>query len=172
MPACRIGDMPEELSAMISAVLCDLFEITSDNYAEVLVEADSGSVNFTYADAKLSLPRPVGISALCDAAASIAASANAYNYSADEETRSAVLGDISVTLTDTEFRLYSAILENRYGFTSKEELSMAVWGRYDPNLCAVYISYLRRKLDSAFGDGTLITARGKGYRLRGTNTQK
>ena len=169
---CRLEPMPTELSILIAAAVSHAFTVTEDVDCNTVISADSDGVTLTSSDGAITLPRPVSITALAEAAERAASSASAYSYSADKESRSAILGDTAVTLTDTEFRLYSAILENRGRFTSKEELSMAVWGKNDPNLCTVYISYLRRKLDSAFGDGTLITARGKGYRLRDTSTLK
>lgn len=171
-PLCRIAPMPAELSVLIAAAVSHVFTVTEDPDCTTVISTDSDEVTISSPEGEITLSRPVSIMALAEAAERIASSASAYEYSADAESRSAILGDTAVTLTDTEFRLYSAILENRGGFTSREELSLAVWGRYDPNLCTVYISYLRRKLDSAFGDGTLITARGKGYRLRDTHTQK
>lgn len=153
---------------MIAAILNEEIRTVAEPPFDLLISVETDCITVALPDGTdcVRVERPVTPDELKQAVGFFACGQGNLPYSADPATRSAVLGDISVSLTETEFRLYSAILENGDGFTTAKDLSLAVWGRYDRNLCSVYISYLRRKLDTAFGDGTLITARGKGYRLR------
>ena len=70
-------------------------------------------------------------------------------------------------LTATELRLLSYLADQRGRLVSKEQILTAVWGydAYDPNLVQVYISALRRKLET-YGPRILHTSRGIGYQLR------
>ncbi len=69
-------------------------------------------------------------------------------------------------LTATELRLLSYLADQRGRVVSKDQILAAVWGydAYDPNLVEVYISALRRKLET-HGPRMLHTVRGIGYRL-------
>ena len=52
---------------------------------------------------------------------------------------------------------------------SRQQLLDAVWGidfDTDSNVVDVYVSYLRRKLDSGEGPSAIETVRGAGYRVR------
>jgi DNA-binding response OmpR family regulator len=51
---------------------------------------------------------------------------------------------------------------------TKTELLDHVWDAAadtDPNIVEVYVGYLRRKIDQPFGERSLQTVRGSGYRL-------
>lgn len=170
LPACLIRAHSEELGTMIAAILREDVRTVAEPPFDILITEETDCIILSLPDGSdpVRMERPFTPHELKQAVGSRTRGQNALLYSADPDTRSAVLGEASVTLTETEFRLYSAILENGDRFTTAEELSLAVWGKPDRNLCTVYISYLRRKLDAVFGDGTLVTARGKGYRLRST----
>lgn len=81
----------------------------------------------------------------------------------DRESRRVFFGTASVTLTPVEARLFR-VLSQTDGYVCAKKLSLAVWGREDSNLCRVYVSYLRARL-SPLGDGFILSARGRGYRL-------
>lgn len=155
---------------MILSILQDRFHFISDGPSDILIFITDDTVILSLygSDYKKTVPRPITSSALHIAADSLAKSVFHHPFTADPSTNSAVLGSLSVKLTSTEFRMYSAILENKNEYISADELSEKVWKRKDRNLCTVYISYLRHKLNGAFGDGTLITISGKGYRLCNT----
>lgn len=173
---CLVQTKYPELERMIHAILDDRFVFSNDGIAPVLLivdgtsdGSDDGNSIVLFSSDKMrseTLLRPFSADDLISAAERVAWQTASSGFSADESRCLALLGDRSVKLTATEFRLYSAILEHGDGYISAKALSEAVWDKYDRNLCTVYISYLRHKLDSAFGDGTLITAHGKGYRLR------
>ncbi|MFD3525133.1 response regulator [Streptomyces sp. NPDC058653] len=86
----------------------------------------------------------------------------------DPASRRCRRGDTHVPLTATEFAVLE-LLARRGGETvSKTDVLDHVWDdRYDGdvNIVEVYISALRRKLDTPFQRRTIHTVRGSGYRL-------
>lgn len=164
LPTCRTDTGYPEFDGFVKAVLSSHFRFSDSGSPSLFISEENGSLLLRAGDECTVLPRPFSAESLLDAAMTLILPRD--KFSVDAETSSAVLGGRSVRLTPTELRLFSAILENGNRFSSAEELSNAVWGRIDRNLCAVYISYLRKKLDAAFGEGTLFTVRSKGYRLR------
>lgn len=168
-PICRItADSGEDLR-LIEAILCDTFTF-GESGAAVSVECSSDElvIRDRAGEIYARLCRPFSFAELRAAAHAAAEGSTpaAPPFSANAELRLAICGGTSVKLTPTEFRLYSAMLDHG-DFASAAELSRAVWGDADENRLAVYICYLRRKLDSALGDGSIITSSGNGYRLRG-----
>lgn len=87
----------------------------------------------------------------------------------DLSTREAKRGERNFSLTKIEFDLLEMFLEHPRQVLTREQILDRVWG-YDfdsgTNSLAVYVGYLRRKLEEN-GDGRLIqTVRGIGYSLR------
>ncbi|HEY6739349.1 MAG TPA: response regulator transcription factor [Actinopolymorphaceae bacterium] len=77
-------------------------------------------------------------------------------------------GDTEVELTAKEFAVLEYLATRAGEVVSKTELIEHVWDwAYDGdvNIVEVYISALRRKLDTPFGRRTIVTVRGAGYRL-------
>ena len=171
LPRCKLCFAAEELKGMAEAILRDDFILVDDGEFDLALTEKDGTfvICRTNGSVCATVDRPVTAESLLQSIPDFAETTADVGFTADKSTLSAVLGDKSVTLTETEFRLYSAIIKKGGSYVSAEELSTAVWGRFDRNLCTVYVSYLRHKLDAVFGDGTLITARGKGYRLRDTH---
>lgn len=168
LPVCIIKTKYPELEQMIRVILGGRVSFITEGTADLIIEdEDFGiSVFSTCRNDHVFIERPFSEDTLIGSIEALADDQIFLGFTADEKNLLAVLGDVSVKLTPTEFRLFSTILKNGREFISANALSEAVWGRCDRNLCTVYISYLRRKLDLTFGDGTLITSRGKGYRLR------
>ncbi len=74
-----------------------------------------------------------------------------------------------VELTNREFMLLQALMENKSIVLTRETLLERVWGyEYmgETNVVDVYIRYLRSKLDDVFGVKIISTVRGVGYVLR------
>lgn len=73
----------------------------------------------------------------------------------------------SASLTDREAKLFDYLYSRRGEIVSRTELLHAVWENETcaTNITDVYISYLRQKLVPVFGQGVLLSVRGKGYVL-------
>ena len=75
----------------------------------------------------------------------------------------------AIDLTSREFDVLKLLMENQQIVLSRETFLSRVWG-YDymgeTNVVDVYIRYLRRKIDDAFGCTLIHTVRGVGYVLR------
>jgi two-component system, OmpR family, response regulator len=77
-------------------------------------------------------------------------------------------GDVPIDLTRREQALLEVLMRQAGFGVSKWQLLRAVWGEDfegDANIVEVYVSYLRRKIDTPFGRRSLKTVRGIGYRL-------
>jgi two-component system, OmpR family, response regulator len=85
----------------------------------------------------------------------------------DESRHEVFRGDEQITLTATEFSLLRYFMLNPRRVLSKSQILQNVW-RYDfggnANVVETYVSYLRRKLDSA-GPPLIRTVRQAGYML-------
>jgi DNA-binding response OmpR family regulator len=87
----------------------------------------------------------------------------------DPATRSVRRGDEPVQLTAREFALLEYLMRHPDEVVSKSDLLGHVWDAGydgDTNVVEVYVSYLRRKIDSPFNSDSIETVRGAGYRLR------
>jgi two-component system response regulator MprA len=83
-------------------------------------------------------------------------------------SRSAWRGERAISLTATEFDLLLHFLRHPRQVLSREQLLDAVW-KGEPetdNVVAVYIGYLRQKLEEGGEPRLLHTVRGAGYALR------
>jgi DNA-binding response OmpR family regulator len=85
------------------------------------------------------------------------------------DTREVRRGDREIELTNREFELLEHLMRNERLVVSRERLLDEVWG-YDPtaatNTIDVFISNLRRKLESGGEPRLLHTKRGAGYVLK------
>ncbi|WP_270888168.1 response regulator transcription factor [Pedococcus sp. 5OH_020] len=86
----------------------------------------------------------------------------------DPNTRQVSRGGRRVSVTAKEFAVLQFLMRHPGDVLSKGEILENVWDRaFDgsDNIVEVYIGYLRRKIDAAFGVRSLETVRGMGYRL-------
>jgi DNA-binding response OmpR family regulator len=85
------------------------------------------------------------------------------------DTHEVMRGDRHVDLTQREFELLEYLMRNERIVISRQRLLDEVWG-YDPfsmtNTIEVFVSNLRRKLESGGEPRLLHTIRGAGYVLR------
>jgi DNA-binding response OmpR family regulator len=85
------------------------------------------------------------------------------------DTREVMRGHREIELTNREFELLEYLMRNERLVISREQLLDEVWG-YDPlaatNTIDVFISNLRRKLESDGEPRLLHTKRGAGYVIR------
>ena len=98
---------------------------------------------------------------------------NGARSSADfvfENDRAYYMGN-DLMLTDTERSLLLLLCTRRPETVSVEEINSVIWKGGQPgNSAAVYISYLRSKIDYRFSRRIIITERGKGYRIEEPTT--
>lgn len=86
----------------------------------------------------------------------------------DPATHLVKRGEHSIDLTPREFNLLAYLMQQKGAVVTKAQILDGVWGSEhdgDPNVVEVYVGYLRKKLDTPFGEHTIQTVRGVGYRL-------
>jgi len=86
----------------------------------------------------------------------------------DPAIRTCLRGGSPVELTSKEFSVLEYLASRAGEVVSKSEILHHVWDfAYDGdvNIVEVYISNLRRKIDSPYGRASIATVRGAGYRL-------
>ena len=87
----------------------------------------------------------------------------------DPSTRQVWRGDDEVSLSTKEFALLETFMRRPGQVLSRFDLLEHAWDySYEnrSNVVDVYVRYLREKIDRPFGEGSLETVRGAGYRLR------
>ena len=87
----------------------------------------------------------------------------------DPATRQVWRGTTEIEMTAKEFALLEAFMRRPGDVLSRDLLLEQAWDLgYDnrSNVIAVYVNYLRDKIDRPFGATSLETVRGAGYRLR------
>ena len=75
----------------------------------------------------------------------------------------------NIDLTKREFELLKYMMQNKNLVITREMILAKVWGyEYmgDTNVVAVYIRYLRSKIDDQFGIKLIHTIRGVGYQIK------
>lgn len=91
------------------------------------------------------------------------------DVSLDPVTREVHRGDMSITLTVTEFNLLHLLLRHPRQVLERGQILNDVWG-YDfggnDNVLEIYIGYLRKKLEADGQPRLIQTVRGVGYVLR------
>ncbi|EDY47281.1 response regulator transcription factor [Streptomyces clavuligerus] len=90
----------------------------------------------------------------------------------DPATRRCERSGTPVPLTAREFGVLWYLAAQRGEVVAKTEILDHVWGDFegDVNVVEVYVSALRRKIDTPFGRRTIHTVRGAGYRLEDTGS--
>ncbi|MGH3771969.1 MAG: response regulator transcription factor [Pseudonocardiaceae bacterium] len=86
----------------------------------------------------------------------------------DPASRRVWRGDQLLSLTAKEVAILEYLLRNTGQVVSKRDILDHVWDDDfdgDPNIVEVYVCYLRKKIDIAFGRCAIETVRGVGYRL-------
>jgi len=87
----------------------------------------------------------------------------------DPATRQVWRDTSEIELTAKEFALLEAFMRRPGQVLTRDQLLEQAWDiGYDnrSNVIAVYVNYLREKIDRPFGTRSLETVRGAGYRLR------
>jgi len=91
------------------------------------------------------------------------------DLSLDPVTREVQRGDMTISLTVTEFNLLHMLLRHPRQVLERDQILSDVWG-YDfggnDNVLEIYIGYLRKKLEADGQPRLVQTVRGVGYVLR------
>jgi len=93
---------------------------------------------------------------------------SAGDLSLDPARRRVERAGQQVSLTSREFGLLWFLMRRKGQVVSRDEILENVWDAFyagDRNVVAVYVNYLRAKIDKPFGREALETVRGAGYRL-------
>ncbi|GAA3487533.1 MULTISPECIES: response regulator transcription factor [Streptomyces] len=86
----------------------------------------------------------------------------------DPARRSCARAGRRIALTTKEFAVLECLLRHDGRVVTKDEILRQAWDlayRGNPNIVEVYVSALRRKVDTPFGCRSIDTVRGVGYRL-------
>ena len=86
-------------------------------------------------------------------------------FDTEEKSRAVFFDEDAILLTQREYDLLRFLWQNRGKPQSRETLLHAVWRdkKEDPGLVAVYIRYLRAKIDDVYGVHLICSVRGQGY---------
>lgn len=87
----------------------------------------------------------------------------------DTRTRVARRGDLEADLPSREYALLEYLIRHAGQVLTRQQILDAVWGfgfESASNVVDVYVSYLRRKLDTPGLPSVVETVRGAGYRVR------
>lgn len=87
----------------------------------------------------------------------------------NDERKTVMLGDKSLSLTSTEYRLLLLFVRNAKRVLSRADILKEVWDvdfNMGTNVVDVYVNYLRKKLDAAGGARLIHTVTGMGYVLK------
>lgn len=120
------------------------------------------------------LPRPLDLERLMQAASELTYAAvriAGHGYTVDAAGCTVTFEGKSAKLTIREMELFCFLCERCGDVVSREEICTALWNGADSNVCDVYVSYLRKKLEPLSGPGALISVRGKGYMLTDAGKQ-
>ena len=93
----------------------------------------------------------------------------AGELSMDQDTHDVKVGEVSIDLSPTEFKLLRYLMLNPNRVLSKSQILDHVWDydfRGEAGIVESYISYLRRKIDAEGLPALIHTKRGVGYVLR------
>jgi two-component system OmpR family response regulator len=93
----------------------------------------------------------------------------------DPATRRVSRGDVDIELSTKELLLLEEFMRHPGQVLSTYDLLEAAWGEeYEnrSNVVAVYVGYLRSKIDRPFAVKSIETVRGGGYRLRDSDESR
>ncbi len=165
---------------MLFSVLSDSFD-ASENPQLIICEGDklAGEENIPVivigskkSDKKgrTYLSRPVNISELRKIASALTekkeAASNPETIVLNDSSCTVSYNGKSAQLTRLEYKLF-LLLKNAQSPLSRESIREKLWENTEKtNISDVYVCYLRKKLSALFGEGFLVSVRGKGYVMR------
>ena len=169
--------MDEELPPLDSASVCAQIYRMCHIPIIVLVDGERGPATVKFLDmgADACLTKPLSVRLLLARVRSLFRryrTRPGYDFhpgiEMDTEKRQVNLGDNTIELTPTEFRLFSCLVLNGDRLVPYPELAVGVWGKekISPGGFKFYISCLRKKLaNGGDSDFNLLNQRGIGFRF-------
>jgi len=171
--------MDEELPPLDSKSVCAQIYRTCHIPIIVLVDARKSTVRFLDVGADACLTKPLSLRLLLARVRSLFRryrTKPGYDFhpgiELDTEKHQVNLGDNTIELTPTEFRLFSCLVLNGDRLVPYPELAVGVWGKQEisPGGFKFYISCLRKKLaNGSDSDFNLLNQRGVGFRFVTSN---
>lgn len=165
----------------VSALLEREYAVTEDGSAAVIISDDACFTDGIPADrvifigkggaCRVQFSRPFDNAALMRAVKMIADEYSTGRAGGglviDAAVKSISRGDVTVKLSDAEFRLFSLLMSRRGNTVDREEAAVAVFGGSEnKKIYDVYVCYLRKKLVPVMGEGVILPVRGRGYMIR------
>lgn len=165
----------------LKVMLCDLGYDISDGAHDVVI---TDNPDFTDSDSEVLyvgyenkmerrsyLYRPFSLDGLDSALKSLAVkeSANKPAVKIDKKRCVVVAFGCQISLTEKEMLLFCLLFENKNNAVSDEKILEYVWKNetaQGSNIVAVYIKYLRKKIDERVGQRLIFRVRGEGYMLK------
>lgn len=86
----------------------------------------------------------------------------------DKKTKRVIIGSLHIQLTEKEYLLFSLLYDAKGNIVTDAEIDEKVWENEvadDSNITAVYINYLRKKIETELGRKYILRERGVGYRI-------
>ena len=83
----------------------------------------------------------------------------------NDADKTAIWGDVKISLSENEYRVLSYLYENRNSIIDRKTLN-SLFDAKDGNIGDVYICHLRKKIDHRLGIKIIYTIHGKGYMLK------
>ena len=169
--------MDEELPPLDSASVCAQIYRMCHIPIIVLVGGERGPATVKFLDmgADACLTKPLSLALLLARVRSLFRRYRTkprYNFppgiELDTEKHQVNLGDKTIKLNPTEFRLFSCLVLNRNRLVPYPELAMGVWGRQQvsPSSIKFYTYSLRKKLgNNGHRPFDLLNGRGVGFRF-------
>lgn len=87
----------------------------------------------------------------------------------DRRRMTVTVDGVCIGLTDKEMQLFILLMQSKGDAVSDTEIEEKVFGAavaQNSNIAAVYVNYLRKKLDMRLGKQLIFRIRGKGYALK------
>lgn len=86
----------------------------------------------------------------------------------DKKNKRVIIGSLHIPLTEKEYLLFSLLYDAKGDIVTDAEIDEKVWGSEvadDSNITAVYINYLRKKIETELGRKYILRERSVGYRI-------
>ncbi len=165
----------------LKVMLCDLGYVVSDGVCDTVItdnpeftdndsrvlyvgyENESGRHSYLY--------RPFSLEALDSALKSfdIKNSADKPAIKIEKNLSRVVAFGYKILLTEKEMLLFNLLFDNKNNSVSDKKILEYVWKNeivQGSNIVAVYIKYLRQKIDERVGQRLIFRVRGEGYMLK------